>query len=325
MNTEEILNSESVRNKLISNTKVLDEVKIIPFMNENLYITTEQAANYYDCCAESIRRLISRHYDEFISDGLIIAFRDDLKKYGLENIIKTNTFKVRLLTKKCLLRLGMLLKRSKVAKEVRNYLIAIEDNTSIENKNIVINKMENNIVKTDKLLTKTEVKKLINKEEYEKKKQNIEVEALLNRCLIYGLNKNKSAILIQESIVNNEDPEINVLKCLKNEKDNEQIKARNAIRERLAYLARTYYKSDYCTLYAVLSTRLKLSTGIDIRKIIDKQKKQYGKNSKKVQNHLDVIYENNLLEDAIKIVNDIYDELETKNKESNKNKIYNII
>ena len=186
-----------------------------------------------------------------------------------------------------------------VAKEVRNYLIAIEDNTSIENKNIVINKMDNNIVQTDKLLTKTEVKKLINKKEYEKKKQNIEVEALLNRCLIYGLNKNESAILIQESIVNNENPEVNVLKCLQKEKDIEQIKARNAIRERLAYLARTYYKSDYSALYAVLSTRLKLSTGIDIRKIIDKQKKQYGKNSKKVQNHLDVIYENNLLEDAI--------------------------
>lgn len=154
-NETELLESKELRNQLADRIEVLEKVKsllLIPFYDES---TIQQVAEYYDVNESNIKMLYSEHKDEFDNDGVIIkSYKDFLKsaKFTLETVkgkailtdFKNNKFEVpnrglRVFPRRAILRVGMLLRDSKIAKEVRNQLLNIEEKTSIEIKTQDIN------------------------------------------------------------------------------------------------------------------------------------------------------------------------------------------
>lgn len=128
-----LIESRTMRDQHVYRDSVLEKVKIIPLLGDSIEITTEMAANYYEVSPETIRTLVKRNRVEFndyeeirlLKGKLLNDFcqvHDELHKY-----ISTKSRTVTLINRRGLLRLGMLLTESEVAKSVRNYLLNVEE------------------------------------------------------------------------------------------------------------------------------------------------------------------------------------------------------
>ena len=115
---------------------------IIPYLTKDMVVSVEQVANYYEVTKKAIDTVISRHRDEIEEDGLTVLKGEELKgfKKTLTDIhgegqlpIGKRTANLTIMTKKAMLRIGMLLTTSPIAKQVRNYLLECEEKTSQEN------------------------------------------------------------------------------------------------------------------------------------------------------------------------------------------------
>ena len=85
--------------------------------------TTEQLASFYEVPEVNIRQLIKPHQKEFESDGLKVARSKELKDASNPFLLATKTTQLTIWTPRAALRLGMVLKNSKIAKSVRTSLL----------------------------------------------------------------------------------------------------------------------------------------------------------------------------------------------------------
>jgi hypothetical protein len=114
---------------------VLDKIKAIPYMTDDMVVSVEQVANYYEVTKKAIDTVILRHRDELEEDGITTMVGDELRKFkkiltdlhGEDQLpIGKRTANLTILTKRAMLRIGMLLITSPIAKLVRNYLLDCE-------------------------------------------------------------------------------------------------------------------------------------------------------------------------------------------------------
>ncbi|WP_410993025.1 BRO-N domain-containing protein [Bacillus cereus] len=101
------------------------------------YATSKQVADFYDIEQYSLKNVIKRHREELESDGMVNKTKTDLLKLlksqndTLESVSIPNRG-VNIFPKRAILRVGMLLRDSEVAKEVRTQLLNIEEHTATE-------------------------------------------------------------------------------------------------------------------------------------------------------------------------------------------------
>jgi ribosomal protein L17 len=149
---EQILEDKDLREKLINRLEVLDKVKQVVTMPNTDLLTVEQVADYYEADVKAIDAITYRHYDELAEDGYKTYLRSelvqllnlqdaDLKTLRGRTIatIDNQTIVIpnrglRLFTRRALLRVGMLLRDSEVAKRVRTYLLDVENLATTEQK-----------------------------------------------------------------------------------------------------------------------------------------------------------------------------------------------
>lgn len=140
--------SETMRNDTLDNVSYdfLDKLKVIPYLTDDMVLTVDQVATYYEVTTEAIKTIIKRNRGEFEDDGMIVLTGEDLKDFIAKvcevqsepNKISPKTRSLTLVTKRSLLRVGMLLTNSELAKEIRDYLLNIEENTDIDRKSWAI-------------------------------------------------------------------------------------------------------------------------------------------------------------------------------------------
>ena len=130
--------SKTMREGYVKNEEyydVLDKIKAIPYMTEDMIVSSEQIANYYEVSTEAIKPIIKRHRDELEEDGITTLKGEELKNFKNKvcevhgeptKIISNKTTVLTILTKRAMLRIGMLLTTSPIAKLVRNYLLDCE-------------------------------------------------------------------------------------------------------------------------------------------------------------------------------------------------------
>ncbi|MCV9948278.1 hypothetical protein [Paenibacillus sp. BT-177] len=123
--------SKSMRDDLVFKDEVLDKVKFVACLEGTTEVTVEMAASYYEVPIDTIQSVIRRN-------------RSELNEYAEVRVLKGKTlgdFKTRvqdehafkgissltLITRRGLLRIGMLLTESEVAKSIRNYLLNVEE------------------------------------------------------------------------------------------------------------------------------------------------------------------------------------------------------
>ena len=127
MNQEILLTNLQKRKENLNHIEVLEQVgTLLSLPNTELY-TTEMVAEYYKVGIEAIQSLIKDNRKELKNNGLSLMKRSEILnvlKGQLENIIIPNRG-LNIFTKRTVLNVGMLLRDSEVAKEIRNRILDI--------------------------------------------------------------------------------------------------------------------------------------------------------------------------------------------------------
>ena len=140
---EELLEEKEIRERMLSekNAEVLGKVKEIVWLGEDKLLTIQQVADYYEVAKTNIDTLIENHKEEFSEDGLKTLEGDELRQFKghalkMHDLYEEHKYahKLRVVPRRAVLRVGMLLRDSEVAKTVRSYLLNIENVVDIETK-----------------------------------------------------------------------------------------------------------------------------------------------------------------------------------------------
>lgn len=122
--------SRTMRDDYVFKDSVLERVKAVPVLAGTLEVTVDMAANFYEVPFETVKTLLKRHRSEF-------------NEYGESRVIRGTELAVirgqvqdepnlrtsptlTLINRRGLLRIGMLLTESEVARSVRSYLLNVE-------------------------------------------------------------------------------------------------------------------------------------------------------------------------------------------------------
>ncbi|MER6236513.1 hypothetical protein ABT185_10665 [Streptomyces clavifer] len=131
--TNELILTESrtMRQETIGKTEVLERVKTLTLLPDNLHVTTEMAAAYYEVSLDTLKSLILRNREELDSNGMQVLRGAELRAYKAETAVHREPLflgvnSLRLFSRKALLNVGQLLTESQVATAVRRYLLDTE-------------------------------------------------------------------------------------------------------------------------------------------------------------------------------------------------------
>lgn len=141
---EQLLEDKEMRQSLLSRMEVLDKVKEMITLPNTELLTAKLVSEYYEVSQDVIRDNVRRHKEELESNGMIFKKYGDIKEIlrseGVDlrsemssrlgiNRVGTNIFSVR-----AALNIGMLLRDSIIAREIRNQLLNGYENLSEEQK-----------------------------------------------------------------------------------------------------------------------------------------------------------------------------------------------
>ncbi len=147
---EKIISDRNMRDKCVKRFDILEKVKKLLLLPGTDLMSTEQIAQYYEVSVQRIKDLYSINRAEIDSDGTKIlpksyyngslTFKTSVEQnqtsviYTFEDgqIVKINNRGLKAFSKRAVLRIGMLLQHSKVAKEIRTQLLNIEEKAAPE-------------------------------------------------------------------------------------------------------------------------------------------------------------------------------------------------
>ena len=152
---ENIISDRSVRDNCVSHYEVLEKVKKVLLIPDTEWATQKQVAEYYEVGEKAIETICTRHKDELETDGVSLkSYKEflNIQNEGLETVVGKTIFLLangesltvpnrglKVFPRRAILRIGMLLRDSAIAKEVRTQLLNIEEKTSEEVKTYDIN------------------------------------------------------------------------------------------------------------------------------------------------------------------------------------------
>lgn len=156
MNETQFIDDRTLRDNAVGHYEVLEKVKKLLLIPELEIMTTEQVADYYEVDYDAVKKVYQRNTDELESDGMHIEKMETFLKGQNVSFQKERnkailtydngiTFSVtnrglKVFPRRAILRVGMLLRDSVIAKEVRTQLLNIEEKSSNEAKVQAINK-----------------------------------------------------------------------------------------------------------------------------------------------------------------------------------------
>lgn len=146
MKETQFISDRHLRDKNVGRFEVLEKVKDLLLISGTDYAVLSQVADYYEVGLEAIASLVKDNREELLEDGLINATGVETKQilgkfskdfanqrgYFTCDGIKFNHRNNLLFTRRSILRVGMLLRDSLLAREVRSQLLNIEEKVSDE-------------------------------------------------------------------------------------------------------------------------------------------------------------------------------------------------
>lgn len=292
------LTSESkkdIRDELVENFSVLEKMEALKTIKDHHLFSTKNLAYYFEVAETTISSVVSRNYDEFKEDESTVYKSDEIKTL-IESYpyldISSKARSVRIFSKKGLLRIGMLLKRSKIANELRGLLTL-----SITNKNALVP-----VVQEEQLSFysfNNELKEISEKEAVEADL----FKAYVNKLEIAGFDGVKAKGIALDCVISKKDINV-VIKKLLDKKVKFNFNVNSSIFNRyMIFLAKEYFNEQYNRPYHVFSSRFIDFIGFDIykKRIKDGKEKTYS----------DYIEEYDLWDEAIQVCQQIVDEYST--------------
>ena len=160
-NEFQLVEKRELREEFIGRMEVLDKVGDLILLPSTEFATTEQVATYYGVPKETIETVVMRNKEELESDGYKTFSKSNVinflnvpnecltSKVGKSivslsdgNILELPNRGLRLFPKRAILRVGMLLRDSEVAKEIRSRLLDIVHDTEQGKTEIIENIVE---------------------------------------------------------------------------------------------------------------------------------------------------------------------------------------
>ncbi|WP_328439206.1 phage antirepressor KilAC domain-containing protein [Nocardia puris] len=118
--------ARSQRDALAERVDVLDKVGALRMLPDDLNVTTESVAVFYEVGVEAIKSLVKDNRDEVEGDGYRVVAGDELRSLKDLSLIDPRTPSLALFPRRAVLRVGMLLRDSAVARRVRDMLLDAE-------------------------------------------------------------------------------------------------------------------------------------------------------------------------------------------------------
>lgn len=141
MRESQLIESKELREQFRDRVEVLNKVKALLLMPNTEFATTEQVASYYGVEKKTIQKLVERNREEIVSDGLEVkSYKEITELLNTDNMsaLKIPPKGSTIFPPRAILRVGMLLRDSEVAKEVRTQLLNTIEHTTDEAKMIEI-------------------------------------------------------------------------------------------------------------------------------------------------------------------------------------------
>ncbi len=150
MNEVVLTESRAARGQYRDDVDALDKVKVLDLMPDDLHVTTEMVATYFEISIDAIKKVVQRNRDELTENGLLVLRGDDLRDFettteGGSNERDTQSLSfedaaersaagarggrraLALFTRRTVLNVAMLLAESDVARQTRRALLDRDD------------------------------------------------------------------------------------------------------------------------------------------------------------------------------------------------------
>ncbi|SFU81498.1 hypothetical protein [Alicyclobacillus macrosporangiidus] len=134
MNADVLLEVRELRDRLSDRVDVLNKVKALSLLPDDVNATVEMVAGYYEVHRDAVEEVIQNHRGELESDGLHVLRGQELTEFvsgilpeARSGIVSPKARSLTLIPRRAILRIGMLLRDSVVAKTVRSYLLNVEE------------------------------------------------------------------------------------------------------------------------------------------------------------------------------------------------------
>lgn len=116
------------RDTLAVRTEVLDKVKVLSLLPDDMHATTEQVASFFEVEVETIRWHVKTNREEIESDGYRVVTRSSFEtEFGSLSNLSPRARQIALFNRRSMTRLAMLLRDSPVARQVRTHLLDVEE------------------------------------------------------------------------------------------------------------------------------------------------------------------------------------------------------
>ncbi|MET9507114.1 restriction endonuclease [Streptomyces flavidovirens] len=126
-NEATLLESRTLRDSVAQRTEALDKVKALSLLPDEMHVTTQMVANYFEVAEAVIRNMVNAHREELKSNGYRLATSEEVSVFKTLASVDRFTSKVGLFTRRTVLNVAMLLRDSIVARQVRTHLLDVEE------------------------------------------------------------------------------------------------------------------------------------------------------------------------------------------------------
>lgn len=163
--TDSMVDNKELRQKYIDRVEILDKVKTLFLIPQLDMMTIQQVADFYEVDLRAIQQCVHRNSDEIYADGVVMKKPHDFGKITkltscqfpeVSKTANSTTYQiadnvtivipnrgVRCFSKRAVLRIGMLLRDSKIAQEVRTQLLNVIEHVESENPQILTQEIDN--------------------------------------------------------------------------------------------------------------------------------------------------------------------------------------
>jgi hypothetical protein len=128
-----LIESKSLRESVIDRVDILEKIKKLETLPDDIHLTGDMVANFYEVSNDVIRQTAVRKKDELESDGMRTIQGKELSDMKSLCGLNRNIGKLTLYTRRSVLRIGMLLQESHVAQILRDRLLDIQEETVSSN------------------------------------------------------------------------------------------------------------------------------------------------------------------------------------------------
>ncbi|MEU8152007.1 hypothetical protein [Nonomuraea sp. NPDC048901] len=129
MNELALTESPSLRAQYADRVDVLDKVKALSLLSDDVHADLPMVARYYEVAEDAIESVVRRNRSELESNGFQVLKGQAYRDFASVNLTDANpnARSITLFARRAILNVGQMLTESPVARQIRTYLLDVEE------------------------------------------------------------------------------------------------------------------------------------------------------------------------------------------------------